>query len=100
MAALHIVVRTAPFESSLLHGWFSAGDHPRAAFGRDGPCDACAILWHFIRKTFPRFLCGDRQLRTICPSNVPSYDLSIVLEGLSGVLSEPLELVSKKFFDP
>ncbi len=41
-----------------------------------------------------RFMQGSRRLRPFRPTQVPSWDLSIVLEGLSGHPFEPLESVS------
>lgn len=43
-----------------------------------------------------RFMQGLRQLRPFRLARVPLWDLSIVLEGLSGHPFEPLETVSEK----
>ncbi len=37
------------------------------------------------------FMCGIRRLRSVRPIGVPSWDLSVVLEGLMGAPFEPLE---------
>ncbi len=42
------------------------------------------------------FMQDARRLRTFRPIQVPSWDLSIVLEGLSGHPFEPLDSVSVK----
>lgn len=39
---------------------------------------------------------GARRLRPFCPPNVPSWVLSIVLEGLIGPLYDTMELASEK----
>ncbi|KAL0149377.1 hypothetical protein M9458_055415, partial [Cirrhinus mrigala] len=43
-----------------------------------------------------RFMQGSRRLRPFCPAQIPSWDLSIVLEGLTGHPFEPLESVPEK----
>ncbi len=43
-----------------------------------------------------RFMQGSRRLRPFRPAQVPSWDLSIVLQGLSGHPFEPLETVTEK----
>ncbi len=41
-----------------------------------------------------RFMRGARRLRPFCLTQVPSWDLSVILDGLSGHPFEPLESVS------
>ena len=44
-----------------------------------------------------RFLCGTLRLRPAVCTRVPTWDLAIVLEGLSLAPFEPIEEVSEKF---
>lgn len=44
----------------------------------------------------PCFVHGARRLRPICRHRVPSWDLSVVLEGFSNAPFEPLESASVK----
>ncbi len=48
------------------------------------------------RHPLVQFLQGSQGLRPFRPARVPSWDLSIVLQGLSGHLFEPLETVTEK----
>ncbi len=43
-----------------------------------------------------RFMQGSRRLRPFHPARVPTWDLSVVLQGLSGHPFEPLETVTEK----
>ncbi len=43
-----------------------------------------------------RFMRGARRLRPFRPTRIPSWDLSVILDGLSGHPFETLESVSVK----
>ncbi|XP_053539791.1 uncharacterized protein LOC128634035, partial [Ictalurus punctatus] len=57
------------------------------------PVDGASVGQHPLTSTFMR---GVRQLRPICRARIPSWDLSVILEGLSGAPFEPLESASGK----
>ncbi|KAF4094138.1 hypothetical protein AMELA_G00009700 [Ameiurus melas] len=57
------------------------------------PADGSSVGQHPLTS---RFMCGVRQLGPICRLHIPSWDLSVVLEGMSGAQYEPLESASEK----
>lgn len=95
------MVRESPVGSNYLRGWFSAGDPFRRAILLHPEGLHSCLRRNFGGESFGRnplvlcFLHGALWLRPAGHRRVPTWDLAIVLEGLSTAPFEPIEIVAE-----